>query len=112
MGKKSIGNQKHELVLKKISDHLKAHNLHSLRGEVILTKRKLADEYVNFIPDLYIPEIKVPVELTVDTLRDDDYMKIGMLPLVVTASRMRFDTVEEYVDSFLDFHKKWKDSRI
>jgi len=34
------------------------------------------------------------------------------LPLVVTASRMRFDTVEEYVDSFLDFHKKWSDNSI
>ena len=111
MGKKST-DAAEELLLKKITDHLKSHNLHGLRGEVVPTKRKIGGEVVNFIPDLYIPEVEIPVELTVDKDRDDDYLSVGLLPMVVTESRMRFDTVEEYVDSFLDFHKKWNDSRI
>ena len=99
-------------ILKKISNHLKIRNLHALTGEVIPTKRKVGGETVHFIPSLYIPELKVPIELATDKDRDEDYLALGMLPMVVTASRMRFDTVEEYVDSFLDFHTKWVKGQI
>ena len=99
-------------ILKKISDHLKICGLHALSAEVIPTKRKVGGETVHFIPSLYIPELKIPIELATDHQRDEDYLALGMLPMVVTASRMRFDTVEEYVDSFLDFHTKWVRGQI
>ena len=101
--------------LKRITAYLKSeHQLHSLRGEMIPTKRTLPNskEVVHFIPALFIPEKKIPVEITADKERDDDYMKIGMLPMVVIESRLRFDSVEEYVNSFLDFHSKWEGKRI
>lgn len=99
-------------ILRKISNHLKTHNLHALSGEVVPTKRKAGGEIVNYVPSLYIPELKIPIELSVDKVRDDDYLALGMLPMVVTENRMRFDTVEEYIDSWLDFHGKWKDGRL
>ena len=104
-----------ESILRKISNHLKnEHNLHALSGEVIPTKRTLPNskEVINFIPPLYIPEKKIPIEITADKDRDDDYMKIGMLPMVVIESRLRFDSVEEYINSFLDFHNKWRSKKI
>lgn len=113
MVKKSTNVQ--EPILRRITNHLKnEHNLHALSGEVIPTKRTLPNskEIVHFIPSLYIPEKKIPIEITADKERDDDYMKIGMLPMVVIESRLRFDSVEEYVNSFLDFHSKWKGKRI
>ena len=101
-----------QISLRMIINHLKLRNLHALSGEVIPTKRKVGGETVHFIPSLYIPELKVPIELATDKDRDDDYLKMGMLPLVITESRMRFDSVEEFIDSFLDFHKKWSDNSI
>ena len=104
-----------ESILRKISNHLKnEHNLHALSGEVIPTKRTLPNskEVINFIPALYIPEKKIPNEITADKDRDDDYMKIGMLPMVVIESRLRFDSIGEYINSFLDFHSKWRGNKI
>ena len=111
MGKKSTSNQKDDFVLKKITDHLKTHNLHSLRGEVIPTKRKIGGEVINFIPSLYIPEIKVPIELSQDKERDVDYMAIGMLPMVIVPENLS-GSVEVYIDAFIDFHKKWRNQSI
>ena len=99
--------------LKRITAYLKSeHQLHSLRGEMIPTKRTLPNskEVVHFIPALFIPEKKIPVEITADKERDDDYMKIGMLPMVISDSLTV--TVEKYIDSFLEFHKKWKAGHI
>ena len=104
-----------ESILRKISNHLKnEHNLHALSGEVIPTNRTLpkSKEVINFIPALYIPEKKIPIEITADKDRDDDYMKIGMLPMVVIESRLRFDSIGEYINSFLDFHSKWRGNKI
>ena len=102
-----------EPILRKITSHLKnEHNLHALSGEVIPTKRTLPDsqETIHFIPSLYIPELKIPIELTIDKQRDDNYMALGMLPMVVSENLTV--SVEEYIDSFLDFHKKWRAKKI
>jgi len=99
------------LLLKRIAEHLKSkHQLHSLRGEVIKTKRKVGTEYVHYIPVLFIPEQKIPIEITADKQRDEDYMKIGMLPMVISESLTV--TAEVYIDEFLEFHKKWKRGHI
>ena len=102
-----------EPVLRKIISHLKnEHNLHALNGEVIPTKRTLPDsqELIHFIPSLYIPELKIPIELTIDKQRDNDYFSIGMLPMIVSENLTV--SVEAYIDAFLDFHKKWRSNKI
>tara|TARA_Y100000758_G_scaffold301404_1_gene267221 strand:+ start:2787 stop:3131 length:345 start_codon:yes stop_codon:yes gene_type:complete len=100
-------------ILRKISNHLKnKHSMHALSHEVIPTRRTIGAEVVNRMPALYIPELKVPIEVTVSKERDDDYLALGMLPLVAVPSRMRFDSPEEFVDSFIDFHTKWTEGRI
>lgn len=96
---------------KRITEYLKSeHQLHSLRGEVIKTKRKLGTEYIHFIPALFIPELNIPIEMTSDKKRDDDYMAVGMLPMVISESLNV--PVEMYIDGFLEFHKKWRDGHI
>ena len=105
---------KNDPILKKISDYLKTrYNLHTLVGEVIPTKRTLPNsrEVIHFIPELFIPELKIPIEVTADKQRDDDYMKVGMLPMVVIPKSLKV-SVEKYVDAFLDFHKKWRSKAI
>jgi len=98
-------------MLKRITDYLKSeHQLHSLRGEAIKTKRKLGTEYVNLIPVLFIPELKIPVEMTSDNKRDEDYMALGMLPMIISESATI--PVEMYIDEFLEFHKEWKRGHI
>ena len=113
MENKNLEDKK-DLTLKKISDYLKTkHNLHTLVGEVIPTKRTLPNsrEVIHFIPELFIPELKIPIEVTADKQRDDDYMKVGMLPMVVIPKSLKV-SVEKYVDAFLDFHKKWRSKAI
>tara|TARA_B100001971_G_C18108084_1_gene492636 strand:- start:151 stop:489 length:339 start_codon:yes stop_codon:yes gene_type:complete len=110
---KTVTNET-DFTLKKISSHLKdEHQLHTLRGEVIPTKRTLPNskEVIHFIPELFIPELKIPIEITADKQRDDDYMKIGMLPMVIVPESLRV-SVEKYIDTFMDFHKKWKGKKI
>ena len=95
-----------------IINHLKIHNLHALKGEVISTKQKTAGgEIVHFIPDLFIPEMKVPIEMSQDKDRDANYMAIGMLPMVVVPANIE-GSIEKYIDNFIDFHKKWAAKRI
>ena len=106
---KSNSVPKTDSTLKAIINHLKKeHNLHTLFGEVIPTKRTLPNskEIVNFIPELFVPEQKSPIEVTSDKERDEDYLKIGMLPMVIVPEHLKV-SVEEYIDTFLDFHKKW-----
>ena len=95
--------------LKAIINHLKnEYNLHTLFGEVIPTKRTLPNskEVVHFIPELFVPELKIPIEVTADKQRDEDYMKIGMLPMVIVPESIK------YIDTFIDFHKKWREKKI
>lgn len=95
-----------------IINHLKSHNMHALKGEVIPTKQKTAGgEIVHFIPDLFIPEMKVPIEMSQDEKRDASYMAIGMLPLVVVPANIE-GSIEKYIDDFIDFHKKWSRKTI
>ena len=104
---KTVTNET-DSTLKKISNHLKSeHDLHTLFGEVIPTKRTVPNSktIINFMPDLFIPELRIPIETTADKERDADYMKIGMLPMVI-GEHLKV-SVEEYIDNFLDFHKKW-----
>ena len=68
-------------------------------------------EVIHFIPELFIPELKIPIEVTADKQRDEDYMKIGMLPMVIVPDSLRV-SVEKYIDTFMDFHKKWKEKKI
>tara|TARA_B100001245_G_scaffold158672_1_gene119382 strand:+ start:753 stop:1058 length:306 start_codon:yes stop_codon:yes gene_type:complete len=99
--------------LKRITDYLKSkHQLHSLRGEVIATKRTIPNsrEFIHFIPELFIPELKIPIEFTSDKERDEDYMAIGLLPMVISDSLTV--EVEVYIDEFLEFHKKWRAGHI
>ena len=110
---KTVTNET-DFILKKISSHLKdKYNLHTLRGEVVPTKRTLANskEVVNFIPELYVPELKIPIEVTADKQRDEDYMKIGMLPMVLVPESLKV-SIEEYIDTFIEFHQKWKGKKI
>ena len=103
-----------DFTLKKISSHLKdEYNLHTLLGEVIPTKRTLpnSNEIIHFIPVLYIPELKVPIEITADKERDEEYMRLGLLPMVIVPASLRV-SIEEYIDTFLEFHKKWKAGHI
>ena len=101
-----------EQISRSIINHLKTHNLHALKGEVIPTKRKTdSGEIVHLMPDLFIPEIKVPVEMSRDKERDVQYMAIGMLPMVVVPENIS-GSVEVYIDAFIDFHKKWAAKRI
>lgn len=99
--------------LKKISNHLKTCNLHTLLGEVIPTKRTLpnSNEIINFIPALWIPELKIPIEITVDKERDAEYMRLGLLPMVIVPASLRV-SIEEYIDTFLEFHSKWQAGHI
>ena len=110
---KTVTNET-DFILKKISSHLKdKYNLHTLRGEVVPTKRTLPNskEVVHFIPELYIPELKIPIEVTADKQRDEDYMKIGMLPMVLVPESLKV-SIEEYIDTFIEFHQKWKGKKI
>ena len=110
---KTVTSEK-DFILKKISSHLKdKYNLHTLRGEVVPTKRTLPNskEVVHFIPELYIPELKIPIEVTADKQRDEDYMKIGMLPMVLIPESLKV-SIEEYIDTFIEFHQKWKGKKI
>ena len=99
--------------LKTISNYLKTINLHTLLGEVIPTKRTLpnSNEVIHFIPALFIPELKVPIEITADKERDEEYMRLGLLPMVIVPASLRV-SIEEYIDRFLEFHKKWKAGHI
>ena len=111
---KSNSAPKTDSTLKAIINHVKKeHNLHTLFGEVIPTKRTLPNskEIVHFIPELFVPELKIPIEITADKERDEDYMKIGMLPMVIITDHLKV-TIESYIDTFLDFHKKWKEKKI
>ena len=94
-----------------IINHLKTKNLHALKGEVIPTKQKIADEIVHFIPDLFIPEMKVPIEMSQDKKRDAAYMAIGLLPMVIVPANIE-GSIEKYIDNFIDFHEKWSHKRI
>ena len=69
---------KTDSTLKKISDHLKTLQLHTLLGEVIPTKRTLpnSNELIHFIPALFIPELGIPIEITVDKERDVEYLSL------------------------------------
>jgi len=85
-----------------ISDHLKKkHNLHALRGTFIQ----------NMAPALYIPELDIPIEVTKDKARDAAYMKLKMLPMVIIPSNLIVD-VQMYIDSHIEFHKKWANQSI
>ena len=99
--------------LKTISNYLQTINLHTLLGEVIPTKRTLpnSNEVIHFIPALFIPELKIPIEVTADKQRDEDYMKIGMLPMVLIPESLKV-SIEEYIDTFIEFHQKWKGKKI
>tara|TARA_Y100001951_G_C11215385_1_gene225470 strand:+ start:404 stop:739 length:336 start_codon:yes stop_codon:yes gene_type:complete len=109
---KTVTNET-DFIIKKISSHLKTHDLHALSGEVIPTKRKIGGETVHLIPSLYVPERKIPIELTANKQRDQDYMDIGLLPLVISEfERVQGTPIEDHIDSFLDFHTKWKDGLI
>ena len=103
-----------EPLLKQISDILKKKELHALIGEkVIPTKNKINGEVIHYLPALWIPEIKVPIEITTDKKRDEDYMSLGMLPMVIVPKNFREGiTVEKYIDNFLDFHEKWRKQKI
>ena len=100
-----------EQTLRTIINHLKTHNLHALKGEVIPTKQKIADEIVHFMPDLFIPEMKVPIEMSQDKDRDASYMAIGMLPMVIVPANIE-GSIEEHIDKFIDFHEKWSRKKI
>ena len=105
---KTVTNET-DSTLKKISNHLKSeHDLHTLFGEVIPTKRTVPNSktVIHFMPELFIPELRIPIEVTSDKERDEDYLKIGMLPMVIVPEHLKV-SVEEYIDTFLDFHKKW-----
>ena len=108
-----IATSKTDSTLKKISDHLKTLELHTLLGEVIPTKRTLpnSNELIHFIPALFIPELNIPIEITVDKERDVEYMRIGFLPMVIVPENLK-GSIEVYIDAFLDFHKKWKGKKI
>ena len=85
---------------------------HCLVGEkLVQSGRKIGGEVIHFLPDMFIPEIDVPVELTADKDRDNDYMKAGYLPMVIVEENLRVD-VHTYIDVFLDFHKKWRAQKI
>ena len=108
-----IVTSKTDSTLKKISIHLKMLNMHTLLGEVIPTKRTLPNsgEIIHFIPALWIPELKIPIEITADKERDAEYMRLGLLPMVIVVDSLRV-SIEEYIDVFLEFHKKWKAGHI
>ena len=99
-----------EPLLKQISDILKKKELHALIGEkVIPTKNKINGQVIHYLPTLWIPEIKVPIEITTDKKRDEEYMALSMLPMVIVPKNFREGiTVEKYIDNFLDFHEKWR----
>jgi len=104
---------KTDSTLKKISNHLKSCNLHTLLGEVIPTKRTLPNsgEIIHFIPAMFIPELKIPIEITSDKERDEEYMRLGLLPMVIVPAALKV-SIEEYIDAFLEFHKKWRAGHI
>ena len=67
-----------EPLLKQISDILKEKELHALIGEkVIPTKKNLNGEVIHYLPALWIPEIKVPIEITTDKTCTSFYMSTG-----------------------------------
>ena len=70
-----------------------------------------SNEVIHFIPALLIPELKVPIEITADKERDEEYMRLGLLPMVIVPASLRV-SIEEYIDTFLEFHKKWKAGHI
>ena len=109
---KTVTN-KTDSTLKTISNHLKNSNLHTLLGEVIPTKRTMpnSNELIHFIPALWIPELKIPIEITADKERDEEYMRLGLLPMVIDTDSLRVP-IEEYIDVFLEFHEKWRAGHI
>ena len=84
---------------------------HCLIGEKLVPVGKLKSEDVHCLPDMFIPEINVPIESTSDKERDDKYMQAGYLPMVIVKENLRVD-VHTYIDIFLDFHKKWRAAKI
>ena len=95
-----------------IATYLKSkYEYHCLVGEKLVHVGKLKSEVVHFLPDMFIPEINVPIESTPDKERDDKYMQAGYLPMVIVKKNLRVD-VHTYIDVFLDFHKKWRAAKI
>lgn len=85
---------------------------HCLIGEKLIPSgRKVGNEEIMFLPDMFIPEVNVPIELTSDKDRDNIYMKNGYLPMVIVKENLKVD-VNMYIDIFLDFHKKWREQKI